>query len=447
MKVSHKIIYVVLIFTLMSCGPASKVTAQPETSVANPTSSLSDTTNRSACRSLKLANELATKLDLSNPLVAMLLSDIGQLEAKSGDLDAVRQLLQQVDKQQENSFAIIAKAKITAALATALATSNRLGDAEKVVGEIPDFQSDERCIAFSEIAKLRVAKGDLEAGTRFWKLADQSVANEKDVTKRSESERVIIRSLADAGRIEDAKKRAAGLEARHDDHRGWGPVAESLAIQGDTATAEKIIKSKLSGANWELYQLIAAVAPKGRFIEGRAALQQMDDPALAATACHLLAVALARRGSKDLATLQLKESWSFMDKANLDTAQTGRILLSSIDPSAVLAGIKATLVVCQEFEKRYPPNLAADAYRRLATHCPLEAKEDQIRYLDIAEKLSQKVLDPVEQITCIQDVFRTRSVLLGEEQAIRTAEKITEGLNRGYALLGVAEGRLLPAKK
>ncbi|MES2793332.1 MAG: hypothetical protein V4719_27220 [Planctomycetota bacterium] len=447
MKMFSKLVCCVVILSLIGRGPRNKLFAQVPTPASKTSSASTDAANRDGCRALKLADELVTKLDLSHPLAAMLLVDIGQLEAKSGDLDAVRELLRQLDQQKEFAQGIVARAKLKIALASGLAAINRLDQAEEVVRQIEDFQADERCVAFSEIAKQRAIQGDQAEATRFWKLAEESVANEKDVKQRRKSQGVMIRSLAEAGRIDEAKKRAAGMEARYDDRSGWGPVAERLVLQGDTATAEQIIKFRLPGANMELYQLIAVVAPKGGFIEGRAALHQMDDPALAASACHLLAVAMARRGNRDMATLQLKDSWSYMDIAKPDHEQSGRILLSSIDPTAALVSVKEALVICQEFEKKFPANLAADAYRRLATHCPADAKEDQIRFLEIAQTLSQNVRDPVDQIACIQRIFRTRSALLGEEPAIQAAEKLANGLNHGYALLGIAEGRLLPDKK
>ncbi|MDB5386800.1 MAG: hypothetical protein JWM11_2446 [Planctomycetaceae bacterium] len=53
----------------------------------------------------------------------------------------------------------------------------------------------------------------------------------------------------------------------------------------------------------------------------------------------------------------------------------------------------------------------------------------------------------MEQTACIRDIFRHRSELLAEDEAIQAMEKITGELNRGYALLGIADGRLIPSKK
>ena len=447
MQPSHWTINTILVLSLLGVTVVASLKAQPLAQKAKSTNSSTETTHQNACRALKMADELAVRLDMSEPLAAMLVADIGQLAARSGDLNAVRQHLVFLDKHQNNAFALIAHAKISAALAIALTSQDGVEDAEHIVRGIPGIQSSERCTAYSEMAKLRALKSELSAATRYWKLAEEALASEKDPQQRSESTQVLIRSLVQAKRIEDAKKRAAAQEARHGDQTGWEPIVEHYALEGDTDTAETLIKSKLKGANWELYQLIAAVAPKGRFLEGRAALLEMNDPALAATACHLLAVAMAKRGSKNLATMQLKESWTFMDRAKLDNEQSGRILVSSIDPTAVLIGVPETLVVCQEFEKRYSPNLAADAYRRLASHCPADARQDQTRYLDRAEQLARKVVDPIARTTRIREIFRTRSKLLGEENALESAEKIDGDLNRAYALFGVAQGRLAPDQK
>ncbi|MDB5336018.1 MAG: hypothetical protein JWN70_1637 [Planctomycetaceae bacterium] len=446
MKMCYRTLCSILILSLLSGGLVGTLTAQLQAPQSKASSAATEMT-RNTCRSLRMADALAVRLDTSKPLAAMLIADIGKLAAQSGDLDAVKRVLQFLEKNQDNPLTMIAKAQVSAALAVALTSQDRVEAAEQIVREIPVIQSNERCTAYSEMARLRAAKADLAAASRFWKLAEESIVREKDAQLRSDAAKVLIRSLVQAGRIDDAKKRAAALEARHGDQSGWEPVAEHFALESDTDTAETIIKSKLKGANGELYQLIAAVARRGRFVEGRAALQEMDDPALAATACHLLAVALARRGSKDLAAMQLKESWSFMDQAKLNNEQSGRILLSSIDPTAILIGVPETLVVCQEFEKRYSPNLAADAYRRLATHCSATARQDQTRYLEIAEQLARKVVDPVDQTTRIQEIFRTRSMLLGEDEALQAAVKISGDLNRAYALLGVAQGRLSPDKK
>ncbi len=278
-------------------------------------------------------------------------------------------------------------------------------------------------------------------------MAERAVADEPNVKKRNESELIIIRSLAEAGRLDDAKKRAARLEAKSDDRRGWGPVAEKLALDGDSATASKIITSKLTGLNRELHQFIAKVAPAGDVTAARAALLEMDDPVVAATACHTLAVAMAIPAYKDLAVIQFKESWTYMDKAKPDATQTGQILLSSMDPSAVLTGVKATLPVCEAFAKKFPPHLGAEAYRRLATHCPPNTKEDAARYLGVADRLTQTVRDPIDQTACIQRIARTRSVLLGEDDALRAVSQMKGTLNRGFALLGIAEGQLFPGSK
>jgi hypothetical protein len=448
MNLSDKTLIGILILSLTGCSQTSELGAQPKATAPAVTSpARPDTTDGKQCRSLRRADAFAKSLSLSDPWVVILRSEIGQLEAKSGDLESANQLLELLNQEKESPFAGIAKTKIKVVLASVLASQNRMEDAEKIAEEIPAVNSEQRCVVFSEIAGVRAAKGDQETATRFWRRAEQSIANEPDAKKRSESERVVIRSLAAAGQLEEAKKRAAGMEAKYDDRTGWGPVAEYLALKGNTEAAEKIINSKLEGLNSELYLLIAAIAPKGLFIEGLAALGQMDDPALAATASHLMTAAMARRGNKAMALLQLKQSWSYMDIAKPDQAQSGRILLSSIDPMAILAGVEKTLVVCQAFEKKFPPNLAADAYCRLATYCRKDANEEQARYLDHAEGLSQKVRDVADQTTCMQEIFRNRSVLLGEDQALRAAEKVTGELNRGYAFLGVAKGQLLFSKK
>lgn len=438
--------FVVLALGLAGCGRSNDVTAQ---SAATPTttSAPSEPTDQRQCRSLKMVGELADGLDLSDPLAAMLWSDVGECEARSGDFDAARRRIQVKETAKAEALLIIAKAKIGVALAKALAAADRLEEAERAMQQIPTFQTDQRCIAYAEVAQIRAMKGHAEAATRLWGLAERAVADEHDVKRRTESELAIIRSLADAGRPNDAKKRAASLEAKSDDRRGWAPVAEKLAVDGDSVAASKIIKAKLTGANPELYRFIAKVAPAGELTAARSALREMDDAALAATACHVLAVEMARQGHKDLAVAQLKESWTYMDQAKPDAAQTERILLSSIDPSAVLAGVPETLVVCEEFQKKFSPHISAEAYRRLATHCPPNAKEEARRFLELADRLAQTVRDPVDQTACIQRVARTRSTFLGEDKALQAATQIKGTLNRGFALLGIAEGQLFPETK
>ena len=437
----------VLLAIGLACGDSfNKVTAQSNGTTA-ATTPVSEPVATRRCRSLKMVAELADGLDLSDPLAVVLWSEIGKCEAWSGDIDAARRRIQLNEPINTQALLIMAKAEIGVALAKALATADRLREAERVIQQIPAYLFDQRCVAYADVAQVRAAKGHPEEATRLWGLADRAIADEQNVKQRSKSELVIIRSLADAGRLDDAKKRAASLEAKSDDRRGWAPVAEKLALDGDSAIAQKIIESKLTGLNQELHQFIAKVAPAGDVTAARAALREMDDPAMASTACHVLAVAMAIPAYKDLAVIQLKESWTYMDKAKPDVTQTGLILLSGIDPNAVLAGVKETLPVCEALAKKFPPHLGAEAYRRLATHCAPNAKEEAARYLGVADRLTQTVRDPIDQTACIQRIARTRSALLGEEDALRPASQIKGTLNRGYALLGVAEGQLFPEAK
>lgn len=436
----------ILVLGLAGCGQYHKVTAQSN-ALKTAQSTVTEPVPKRHCLSLKMVTVLADGLDLSDPLAVVLWSEIGKCEARSGDIEAARRRLQKNDSSNAAEFLIKAKAEIGIALAKALATDDRLEEAEQVVQQIPAYMPDQRCVAYADVAQTRAAKGHPDEATRLWALAERSVADEQNVKRRAESELVIIRSLADVGRIDEAKKRAANLEAKSDDRRGWEPVAEKLALDGDSANAQKIIESKLMGLNLELHQFIAAVASARELAAGRVALRQMDDPAMAATACHILAVAMARCGYEDLALVQLKESWSYMDAAKLDPTQSEQILLSSIDPSALLAGVKETLVVCEAFEEKFTPHVVAEAYRRLATHCPPNAKEEAARYLGVADRLTQTIRDPIDQTACIQRIARTRSVLLGEDLALKAASQINERLNRGFALLGIAEGQLFRETK
>lgn len=436
----------ILVLGLAWCGQTLPVIAQSDAPKAAPPTVAIPTAKRH-CESLKMAAELADGLDLSEPLAAMLWAEIGKCQARSGDVEAARRRLQIKEPANAQALLIVARAEIGVALAKALAADDRLKDAEQAIQQIPAYLSGQRCIAYADVAQVRVAQGHLEDATRLWGLAERAIADEQNVKQRAKSELVIIRSQADAGRLDDARKRAATLEAKSDDRRGWGPVAEKLALDGDSATAKKIVESKLTGLNSELHQFIANVAPAGDIATARAALRQMDDPAMASTACHALAVAMAIPAYKDLAVVQLKESWSYMDKAKPDATQTGLILLSGIDPNAVLAGVQETLPVCEALAKKFPPHVGAEAYRRLATHCPPNSKEDVARYLGVADRLAQTIRDPIDQTTCLQKIARTRSVLLGEEDALRQASQIKGTLNRGYALLGVAEGQLFPESK
>ena len=394
-----------------------------------------------------MAAELADGLDLSDPLAAMLWSEIGKCEARSGEVGAARRRVQSKEPAHAQALLMMAKAGIGVELAKALAIADQLEEAEQAVQQIPVFMPNKRCTAYADMALARAAKGYQEQATQLWGLADQTIATEKNTEKRAEYELVIIRSLADAGRLNDAKKRAAALEAKSDDRRGWEPVAEKLALDGDSATAKKIIESKLTGLNQELHQFIAKVAPAGDIVAARAALQQMDDLVMAAIACHTLAVAMAIPAYKDLAVIQFKESWTYMDEAKPDATQTGQILLSAIDPSALLAGVTETLPVCEAFAAKFPPDLGAEAYRRLATHCLPNAKEEAARYLEVADRLTQTIVDPIDQTIYFQRIARTRSVLLGEDDALKAASQIKERVNRGFALLGIAEGQLIPEAK
>jgi hypothetical protein len=421
----------------MAQSDASK-TAPP--TAANPAA-------KRHCQSLRLAAELADGLDLSDPLAAMLWAEIGKCQARSGDVEATRRRLQVKEPANAQALLIMARAEIGVALAKALAADDRLKDAEQAIQQIPSYLSDQRCIAFADVAHVCAAKGHMEDANRLWDLAERAIADEQNVKLRAKSEVVIIRSLADAGRLDDAKKRAASLEAKSDDRRGWEPVAEKMALDGDSGTAKKIIESKLTGLNPELHQFIGRVAPAGDIAAARTALRQMDDPAMAATACHVLAVAMAIPAYKDLAVMQLKESWTYMDKAKPDPTQTGLILLSGIGPNAVLAGVKETVPVCEALAKKFPPHLGAEAYRRLATHCPPKAKEEAASYLVMADRLAEMIRDPIDQTTCLQKIARTRSAFLGEDDALRLASQIKGTLNRGYALLGAAEGQLFPESK
>ncbi|MFO1045868.1 MAG: hypothetical protein U0941_29140 [Planctomycetaceae bacterium] len=436
----------VLVLGLACYGQTLPVMAQSDAPRAAPPT-VTNPTEKRHCQSLKMAAELVDELDLSEPLAAMLWAEIGKCQARSGDVDATRRRLLLKEPPNAQALLIMARAEIGVALAKALAADDRLKDAEQAIQQIPAYLSDQRCIAYADVAQVRAAQGHLEDATRLWGLAELAIADELNVKQRAKSERVIIRSLANSGRLDDAKKRAASLEAKSDDRRGWEPVAEKLALDGDSATAKKIVESKLTGLNQELHQFIAKVAPAGDIAAARTALRQMDDPAMASTACHVLAVAMAIPAYKDLAVIQLKESWTYMDKAKPDPTQTGLILLSGIDPNAVLAGVQETLPVCEALAKKFPPHLGAEAYRRLATHCPPKAKEEAARYLGMADRLTETIRDPIDQTTCLQKIARTRSALLGEEYALRPASQIKGTLNRGYALLGVAEGQLFPESK
>jgi len=445
MHFPHIICSLVLIMGLIGCGQASQ--PQLESAAPAPAATPPEATESERCRSLKLADELAASLDLTNSLAAMLWSDVGQFAAKSGDLEMAKRIWRTLEQNRQDPLAIMARARIAIALAGALATRDLTQEAEQITNEIPVFMPDQQCAAFSEMAKAREARNDREAATRYWKEARRLAEADQDAEQRSESELMIIRSLVEGGRIDEAKKLAAELEARHSDQRGWGPIAAQMALNGDTETAEQLVQAKLGGLNSQLYQFIEAVAPHGNFVVGRTALQEINDPMTAAMACHLLAVSMARRGHKDLAGAQLKESWSFFDQAKADATDSGRTLVSSIDPMAVLVGVDATLPACQELEKTSAPHLAAEAYRKLAEHCPPERKEDIVRFLDHAERLAGKVQDPVFRVACFQHISRSRSALLGEESALESAKKLSAALDRGYAFLGTAEGKLLSDRK
>jgi hypothetical protein len=74
------------------------------------------------CRSLKMAVDLANGLDLSEPLGAMLWSELGKCEARSGEVEAARRRVQFKEPVNAQVLLMMAKADIGVELAKALAT-------------------------------------------------------------------------------------------------------------------------------------------------------------------------------------------------------------------------------------------------------------------------------------------------------------------------------------
>ncbi len=108
--------FVILVLGLVWCGQANRVVAQSDAPKAVQ-STVADATVKRHCRSLKMAAELADGLDLSDPLAAVLWSEIGKCEARSGDVDAVRLKLKLKEPVNAQALLIMAKAEMGVVLA------------------------------------------------------------------------------------------------------------------------------------------------------------------------------------------------------------------------------------------------------------------------------------------------------------------------------------------
>jgi tetratricopeptide (TPR) repeat protein len=394
--------------------------------------------------SLVQAFDLACAQDTRNMLVMTCVSEVGMLQSKAGFLDAAKDALAFLKEEaKSNPIALFAHADVGVALAAELANRDRMSEARAVADDIPSLNQESRCEAYAQMASARRRKDDNETAAKLWERAKEIARNIDDLAGQTTCYLATVKSLAEAGELSDAREIAAMLEADYQDTRGWVPIVVAYSRTNEHEAAEQIIEAKLSGLDFELYQLIETLAKEHELVLGRTALKQFDDPAFAAMACHLMATAAADNGMNRVATLHIQRGWELMDEAKPDTETGGKIFASSVVPIAAVAGIRDGFVICEEIERKFTSRLAAEAYVRLAGQCAQSSPEDAEKALGVAEDLAERVDDPIERSLLFQRVYRIRSSLIGEKEAIHAVGKVRAPVDRAYALLGIAEGQLL----
>lgn len=115
-------------------------------------------------------------------------------------------------------------------------------------------------------------------------------------------------------------------------------------------------------------------------------------------------------------------------------------MIPAIHAFEVLEGKGTGRQICLTLQAKFPPEYAAEGYRELATHADPNEPSELTPPLETAEELALQVTSPRERLRCIQRIYQTRSAFLGEADALRAAERLTEPLDRGFAWLGTAEG-------
>lgn len=393
-------------------------------------------------RRLQQAWEVASQENAQDPLVVELWAGIGLWCAQSGEADVTGQLLTELERQPETALKRSCRARIAGELVAVLAAAGRTEDAILFLERIPPAASPQCCAALSAIAIAREAREGQTERDPLWKRAIDAI-DQGTAQQRAENSLAIIQNLAKADRLAEAEVLATAIEKTLSNRSGWRPIAERLAIRDEMDAAKTMLREKLAGRDQDLYHFIGNVLAERRFQSRfeicRAALGRITNPVLLAQGSCVLFGEMTDSHQLPEARRELGLALQRAEKARVNHRDTGAVLLSAIDAMVALEGQPAGANICQTLKARFAPEIAAEGYRKLATHFAAEPTEVK-RYLEMAEELARHVVVVETRLPLLRQIYRTRSAFLDEEASVRAVETLKGPLDRGYAWLGTAEG-------
>ena len=203
---------------------ADQLLLQPESPKKVEASSPPNTVTTARCRSLQLTHELVTTIEIADQRTATLWAAVGKCYVDTGDFDSAKGMMKALDEMPQNRMVVLARSVLAAHTAPGLAGKDRISEAAEVANRIPAAFSELRCIAYSGIAGARETAGDTENATKFWNLAIQVASAETTKSTQNQNEVIVIRSLAEYGRVKEALKLPLLGESMLN-RSGFGPFA------------------------------------------------------------------------------------------------------------------------------------------------------------------------------------------------------------------------------
>lgn len=387
---------------------------------------------------LNEAHELLAEQDLENPLVAMLIADIGRMRSEAGQLKEAVATLEFL-RNGNTVPTLLARNDASIPIASAMASAGELNEAIAIADEIKEIDLAIYCQAIGDIAKVL---DDQQKVTMAVEIVDEARGFvDLNATRQNKVDSYLdlIKAYARIGSLDEAKRLSSTLEAEFSDRRGWAPIAIRLALDGDEDAAKTVIESKLSGLDRELYDLVSNIRETDDGSVCRMSIRQIRNSQLASMAYYNVAESLAAQGMESFSRVYLALAGESMKKITLDRELIGKVLAHSVSATAAVSGLTKAKLLCEEMKGTFSPMHVAEAYWRLSDYEDQDSRSEGIAHLQVANAMLTQVEDPILRTRGIRQVYSRLGRRIGLSEAVASAKKISSPIDRSSALIGAAE--------